>query len=177
MIIPIFLIVLIFFNRNVAYQEVTLTEGHAMVANDTKFINFDNLRVRKVNKTHHLLVGTVDVIRDIGNDFNMETLLYRKSGNVFKKTAAHIGPKKACDFIKEGHYFYPALLEVSDLPSSRSCPLKKKTYHINGMDIPVETFPVNLDGDYMFELRLLDDDQLLNGFQFYASFIYIDEGN
>lgn len=149
-----------------------------MIANDTKFINFDKLRVRKVNKTHHLLVGTVDVIRDIGNDFKMHALLYKKAGNSYQKTAAHIGPKKACVFIKEAHYLYPALLEVSDLPSSRSCPLKKKTYHINGMDIPVETFPINLDGDYMFELRLLDDDEeLLNGFQFFASFIYIDEGN
>lgn len=159
-----------------AYREVSLTEGRAIVANDTKFINFDGLRVRKVNKTHHLLLGTVNVNRDIDDEFRLEMRIYKKAGNVYQKTAFHIGPKKACLFIKEAHYAYPALLEVSDFPKSRECPLKQKLYHINGMDVPMETFPVNLDGDFMFELRLLDDDEtILNGFQFYASFIFIGE--
>lgn len=158
-----------------AYQEVSITDGRPIVANDTKFINFDNLRVRKVNKTHHLIVGTVEIFRDISNKFKIANFLYRKAGNAYKKTPYHIGPKNACDFIREEQYLYPALLKVSDLPpQNQSCPIPKKVYHIKGYNIPLESFPKSFDGDFMIEALLLDaDENVLNGYRMFASFIYV----
>lgn len=159
----------------VAFQDVTLTDGRPLVAHDTKFVNLDNLRVRKVNKTHHLIVGTFEVFRDINNNFEVEALPFKKAGNAYKKTPFHIGPKKACEAFREGFYLYPALMEVSDLPpQNQSCPIPKKLYHINGLNIPIDNLPKSLDGDFLFEIRLLDKNgDILNGYQMLASFIYI----
>lgn len=109
-----------FYSQVFCYHEVTLTDGRAIVANDTKFVNLEHLRVKKVNKTHHLLVGTIDLLLDIDNSFQLQVLIYQKAGKVYQKTALHIGPKKACVFIKEPHYIYSQLLEVSDLTRPES---------------------------------------------------------
>lgn len=55
--------------------------------------------------------------------------------------------------------------------------MKKKLYHINSFNIPLEnSFPYSFEGDCMFEFRLLNGDgEVLNGYQMYAFYIKIDE--
>lgn len=91
---------LLAFSEVFSFYEASLTEGQAIVANDTKFINFDNLKVKTVNKTHHLLIGTIDVLRDIDNSFKLESLFYKRTGNAYQKSAMHLRPIPACDYIK-----------------------------------------------------------------------------
>lgn len=167
-----------FFNAFFCYHDVTITDGHAIIPKDRKFVNFDNLRVRKINKTHHLLAGRVELMRDIGDIFNFQALIYKKSGNAYQRTALHFGPKNFCSYIKEDRFLWPELLKVFDLPQNRTCPMLKGSYNIFGYDIQPNLFPIKFDGDYMFETRLEDHEgEVLNGYQMYASYIYIDEGN
>ena len=60
-----------FFNDAFGLFEVYMTNGHSMVPNDTKYINLDKLRVRKVSHTEYLLVGEIDVLAELGNNFQV----------------------------------------------------------------------------------------------------------
>lgn len=53
------------------YFEVDMTGGKSMVPNETKFINFDMLRVKKVSHTKYSMVGTIDIFVDLGNEFEV----------------------------------------------------------------------------------------------------------
>jgi cell division protein FtsL len=51
------------------YREISITNGQAIYVESHKVINFDNLRVKKVNRSDHLLVGSIETFVDIGDDF------------------------------------------------------------------------------------------------------------
>ena len=51
--------------------EVDMTGGRSIVPNETKFINFDKLRVRKVSHTEYLAVGEIDVLAELDNNFKV----------------------------------------------------------------------------------------------------------
>lgn len=51
--------------------EVDLTDGRAIVPNDDQFVNFDNLRVKKVNHSDHFLIGTIEFFVDLSNDYEV----------------------------------------------------------------------------------------------------------
>jgi hypothetical protein len=51
------------------YLEVSITNGQPIYS-DNNIINFDDLKVKKVNKSDHYLVGTVETFEDLGNDFD-----------------------------------------------------------------------------------------------------------
>jgi len=54
-----------------AYFDLQLTDGGPLIASDSKYINFDKLRVKKVNRTTHLLIGELETFKDFGNDFQV----------------------------------------------------------------------------------------------------------
>ena len=106
-------------------MEVSLTHGEPMVKNDNKYINLDNVRVKKVNRTHHLLIGNFTLFIDQGNEYEFFAILYKKQGNDYKKTPYKVGPNKFCDFLRDEKMFYPGVLAASDFPSVDTCPWPK----------------------------------------------------
>ena len=110
-------------------MEFTLTRGEAMVKNDNHYINLDHMRVRKVNRTHHLLIGNLTMYVNQGNDYAFFGVLYKKQGNDYKKTPYKMGPKKFCDFLREDKIFYPSLLADSDFPTIETCPWPSVSIH------------------------------------------------
>lgn len=54
--------------------EVDLTGGHSLVPNETKYLSFDMLRVKKASHTEYILDGKVDVFAEIGNKFQVFSL-------------------------------------------------------------------------------------------------------
>jgi Protein of unknown function (DUF1091) len=99
--------------------------------------------------------------------------LYKKAGNDYKLTPFKIGPAKFCDYIQNHAVFYDQLLKDSDVPQKKDCPWKAKTYHIYGFRLPMEKIPRTFVGDYLFEIRLTQDDELKQGYQVYVSIIVI----
>ena len=54
-----------------AHVEMNLREGRALFKNDTKFIDFTRLRVKKINRTTHVFLGNATSFVDIGNDYTV----------------------------------------------------------------------------------------------------------
>lgn len=103
-------------------MEFSLTHGEPIIKNDNNYINLDYLRVKKVNRTHHLLIGNITMHVNQGNDYEFFGVLYKKQGNTYKKSPYKMGPKKFCDFLREDKMFYPSLHHASDFPSIQTCP-------------------------------------------------------
>lgn len=172
------LLLLTIFSGTFSFHDVKIIDGRSIVPNDRTFINFDKLLVEKVNSTHYWIIGELEFFRDVGDDYNFETLIYKKSGNNYHKTLLHFGPKTFCRYMREDNFLWPTLLQNSDFSRDRSCPIRQGTYHIYGIIIKPDELPLKLDGDYMFELRFVDfNGRVLNGYQIYATYIYIDEEN
>lgn len=53
------------------FAEVQFTHARALVPNDTKFINFDDLKIEKVNQTGFMLSGSFELFVDLGNDYDV----------------------------------------------------------------------------------------------------------
>jgi hypothetical protein len=53
------------------YFEISLTSGQAIIKNDTEFMNFDKLRVKKFNRSGHVLDGEIELFVEIGNDYEV----------------------------------------------------------------------------------------------------------
>ena len=109
-------------------MEFSLTHGEPIVKKDDKYINLDNVRVRKVNRTHHLIIGNFTMHVNQGNEYEFFAFMYIKQGNEYKKTAYKLGPKKFCDFVREEILFYPHIHATSDFPSLETCPWPKVSY-------------------------------------------------
>lgn len=108
-------------------------------------------------------------------DFSLsqvETLLFKKAGNDYKKTPFHIGPDKFCDYLKNS-VLYEDILKVSDLPPIGVCPWPKKKYTMQGFLIPLEKVPELAEGDFMTELRVVRNNELINGYQLFITIIRI----
>ena len=110
------------FIKLVTMMEFSLTHGEPMIKNDERYLNLDSLRVKKVNRTHHLIIGNLTMYVNQGNDYELYGLLYKKQGNDYKKTPYKVGPNKFCDFLRDEKMFYPEVLTVSDFPSIDTCP-------------------------------------------------------
>lgn len=54
-----------------AFFEVSITNGHPMILNEKKFVNLDKLRVKKVNKTGHYVVGEIDIFIELSNAYQV----------------------------------------------------------------------------------------------------------
>ena len=103
-------------------MEFSLTHGEPIIKNDENYVNLDNVRVKKVNRTHHLLIGNFTMHVNQGNEYEFFGVLYKKQGNEYKKTPYKIGPKKFCDFLRDEKMFYPDIQASSDFPSVETCP-------------------------------------------------------
>ena len=111
-------------------MEFSLTHGEAIVKNDDNYVNLDHVRVKKVNRTHHLIIGNLTLFINQGNEYQFYGLLYKKQGNEYKKTPYKMGPKKFCDFLSGEKLFYPSIHATSDFPSIGTCPWPKVSYDL-----------------------------------------------
>ena len=50
-------------------MEFDLSMREPMVKNDTDYLYLENLRVRKVNRTHHLIIGIFTLHVNQGNEY------------------------------------------------------------------------------------------------------------
>lgn len=145
--------------------------------NDENFVNIDKLRIKKVNKTHHMLIGSFVLHKDLGNDYNLLCLAYKKAGNDYKLMPFKIGPTKFCDFIQSEKMLYPELLLVSDFPPLDTCPWPAGTYTINGYHPDLSKIPPFIESnDYMVKCLVKDGETVLNGMQIYGTVLSVPVG-
>lgn len=106
--------------------------------------------------------------------FQIEGLLLKKAGNDYKKLPFHLGPMKFCDYLKHSS-FYAALVESSDIPRRGECPWPQRKYKVHGYRAPTDKILPYFEGDFMIEIRILQGENLLNGFRLFASIINIGD--
>ncbi|CAO1364467.1 unnamed protein product [Diamesa tonsa] len=105
--------------------EIHLTFGKPYYPNDTKFFDLNKVRVKKINRTHHVIDGEMEFFRSFGDEYDVEVTFYQKSGIEYKKMPYKIGPKKFCSFFREEKTVYPDLQKHTDLPPIDTCPWPK----------------------------------------------------
>lgn len=66
-----FLTVLAIFYQVDCYLEVFLTSAKSIYPGDKRVINFDNIRVKRVNRSDHLLIGTFEAFVELGNNIEV----------------------------------------------------------------------------------------------------------
>ncbi|CAO1414366.1 unnamed protein product [Diamesa tonsa] len=151
-------------------MEFSLSHGEPMVKDDQHYLNMDNLRVKKVNRTHHLLIGNFTLYVNQGNEYEYFARLYKKQGNAYKKTPYKVGPKKFCDFLSDEKMFYPDILAASDFPSIETCPWTSKVYTIFGYNIQLNMVPpIFSTSDYMIEVFSELQGKFQNGYRVYGT--------
>jgi ganglioside GM2 activator len=99
----------------------------------------------------------------------IETLIYKKAGNEYRKTPFHIGPDKLCEYLEKDSVFYEDLLKVSDIPNPGVCPWPKKKYNFEGFLIPLDKIPDHMEDDWMAEMKISRNGELVNGYQLYVT--------
>lgn len=158
-----------------AFLDVSLTHTEVLMPGDKTVANIDKLRVKKVNRTHHMLQGEIEAFIPIDNSFDVLCLSYKKSGNEYRLMPYKIGPKKFCNTLKDEQMIYPELLKVSDLPSQDTCPIMPGKYNIHGYQPDVSKIPVPLkNSDYMIECQLRNAaGDILQGIKLYATVIIV----
>lgn len=67
----LFLLVILHVGLIASYLEVTLTDVNPIVHNDTKFINFDNIKIHRMNKTEHVISGYFEAFVELSNDYEV----------------------------------------------------------------------------------------------------------
>ncbi|KAG5682540.1 hypothetical protein PVAND_011887 [Polypedilum vanderplanki] len=143
-----------------------MTEGRAIRGKNNE-INFDGVKIKKLNKTNFALSGSMDVTVEIDDTFELECNLYKKQGNEYKLTPFHIGPYKFCDYIQNKALAYDEILECSDLPQRKDCPWKKEKYTFNKCLIPTNKVPKFLDGEYRVDVTLWKNKESAGGYQIF----------
>ncbi|CAO1318780.1 unnamed protein product [Diamesa serratosioi] len=109
--------------------DVHLTFGKPYYQNDTKFIDLSKIRVKKMNKTHHIVDGEMELFRSIGDEYDVQINVFQRKGNEIKKMPLYTRTKKFCNFFREEKLVYPDLRNYTDFPSITTCPWPKQIYH------------------------------------------------
>jgi len=110
------LLLLIVCNLAKALFEINLDSVNSKIKNDSNFINIDKVRVRKVNRTHHLVVGEGILYVPMDNSYLIGCLLYQKAGNDYKLMPYKIQSKPFCDAARGSFLFMPDIIKVSNMP-------------------------------------------------------------
>lgn len=105
-------------------------------------MDFSNLKVKKVNRTSRMLIGTIVVpTPDIDNSVKADFVFHQKQGGEYRKLPYSLPPKSLCEFCNEDIYFYPEVVAVSDFPRPLPCPLPQvKIQSFIFQNISMKTF-------------------------------------
>lgn len=103
-----------------AYVEASLRHYESIVPGQTKHVNFDKMRVKKINKTHHAFLGDLEVFQEFGDEYKISGLIYKMAGNEYRQMPYKLGPDGWCEFIKKAKSIYAEFLPVSNFPPAEN---------------------------------------------------------
>lgn len=159
-------------------------------------MDFSNFKVRKVDGVRKI-VAIMTINSELGNNFVLEVVFYKKQGGEYRKMPFKFLPKPFCDLVSgtEEMSFYEEVLDASDLPRKPNfCPIPKVTfsinwvltlnekfkflqgkYKLNGYKPSLKQFPAVIvpSGDYMAEGIWRKGDEVALHLQAFASIIHI----
>lgn len=100
-----------------------------MKNNDTEFADFTRMRVKHYNRTELVWAGNITFFVDVGDDYEVETRLFKGTGHQYKQTPFHRARQIFCLAVKT-LASYDELRESSNVPAKDVCPWPKGTYEV-----------------------------------------------
>lgn len=137
---------------------------------DTTFADFTQIRVQHYNRTERVWAGNMTFFVNVGNEYEIETKLYKNTGNQYKQTPFKIPRTAFCDAVQKNDHF-DTLRKVSNIPAKEVCPWPKGTYEVYGNSLNLTGLPPYFEGKYMVETNFYKHDELLNGYQIFSTII------
>lgn len=162
----------------------------ALKDDDEDFADFTQMRVKHINHTERLWAGNMTYFVNVGNDFDVETIIYKRIGGEYQQTPYKFPIRKFCDLVNTS-LNYEDMRKVSNIPAIDVCPwpkvfvytknsiaiLKnafchfKGTYEIYGYSFNFDRMPPYFEGDYMLDSRFYKHGEFLNGYILYGTVI------
>lgn len=101
-----------------AFTEASLNGVDVLTKNAKEHVNFDKLKVKRMNRTHHGFLGELEVFEEFGNQYTITGLIYKQQGYEYRLTPFKLGPLGWCEFIEKYDFLYKEFLPpVSDFPA------------------------------------------------------------
>lgn len=100
-----------------SFMETTLRHYESDVPGQKEHINFDKLRVKKINRTHHAFLGEMELFEEFGDKYIVSSIVWKMAGNEYKLMPFKLGPDPWCKFLEK----YPEIFQhfsppVTDFP-------------------------------------------------------------
>jgi hypothetical protein len=166
-------ITLLIVKNSLGQYEISLQALEVLVPNEKTFLNLDKIKVKRFGRNQpHVGDGEIELFRDVGDDFDVVSNLYKKQGQEYRLTPFNL-KGKICEALKsEDNPFTEQLWKYTDFPPKETCPFPTGVYHINKLyvgnmtDLP----PVMDSGDYMVKVQFFDENKsFLQGFELFAT--------
>ena len=88
---------------------------------DTNYLDCTSVRTKRFGKERKIIGHQIHKV-PLGNEILSELHIYKSSGAGYQLTPYKVS-KPLCDFINNDTYFYPEIVEVSDLYLPIPCPI------------------------------------------------------
>ncbi|XP_053698483.1 uncharacterized protein LOC128745433 [Sabethes cyaneus] len=101
--------------------------------NGTDIANFQQIRVRKYNRTLAVLDGTFDLLKPLDDKYEMSAkMAYSSLGNnQFNQYPMKLAPQRLCEFFGTTWKTYQPYFEHNtNLPKVGECPIMNKQYYL-----------------------------------------------
>lgn len=155
-----------------------------VLLNESDFITFEKLRVKRYNKTVYAVSGGLALNVDFGEGWDVEMHCWRSKlgNNQWELTPLKAPRQNMCDFVKTVYQdkIQNEFQGTSNLPvfkkGDSACPFPKGNYTLTNYMADVRNFPTTLqDGTYRIELFMYRNNILTTGFIIYMK-IYPEVG-
>ncbi|KAH8407374.1 hypothetical protein KR215_005018 [Drosophila sulfurigaster] len=145
--------------------ELNSFEKNPKINDDEKWVDWGDLRMKKVSKNKFTLTGTFEFKRNMGDEQKLSMQVFMYDDSTQEKGAMVMNVEKPfCQFVNEDEDTYPYLQKSSDLPEQGGCPFPKGTYTIDKYELETTFLPDDAPkGDYLIELNTLDKDMPVTG--------------
>lgn len=168
----ILILSIVIIEKSSAQYDIDMMAINIMVPNDTKTFNIDKVKLKRFGRNQpHVITGEVEMFVAVSDNVNVQTYVYQKQGQEYRKTPYHM-KGKPCEMLKIENPITQQLWKYTDLPPYETCPFPPGVYHVNNLYLGNMTgLPAIISsGDYMTNTTIYDkNNNFLQGFQIYAN--------
>lgn len=113
-------LVVIYILRAVIAREIEIESFQGTADTNPEFINFGTTRVTKKSRHEFVVSGDLEIMKNLGNEFNIKTEIFNGENKVLLKQV-----QPTCEFMKKDKMTWPQIVNKSNMPKNAPCPFPK----------------------------------------------------